>query len=183
MGSGCLHIYTGNGKGKTTAALGLLCRAIGAGYKTALVQFDKGNDSGKEFYSERTLFKKIKNIDIFPYGCSRINSDGTFRKNITQDDIGQALKALTTVEQIIQMQSYNVVVLDEIITSAHIGLITQDDLMKIVTLYKKNRYFELVMTGINASEQLIRTADLVTEMRNIKHYFKDGRKALRGIEF
>lgn len=183
MGSGCLHVYTGNGKGKTTAALGLVCRAVGAGYKAAFVQFDKGFDGDKEFYSERNLLRKIKNVDLFAYGCSRLQKDGSFRLTITDDDKQQAQKALKCCEQLLQIKSYMLIVLDEVLTAVNTGLISNDDLMKLIDIYKKNRVYELVLTGANASEQIIKIADLVTEMRNIKHYYQTGRKALKGIEF
>jgi len=183
MGFGCLHIYTGTGKGKTTAAIGLAIRSAGAGKKVAFVQFDKGYDGEKEFYSERNLIRKIENIDLFCYGCGRINPDGTFRTTITDEDRAEAQKALRCSEQLLQVQTYFLIVLDEIITSAHIGLISQKELFKLVEMFKRNRFSELVMTGIKAPEELMQISDLVTEMKNIKHYYTTGRKVIKGIEF
>lgn len=183
MASGCLHIYTGNGKGKTTAALGLLCRAVGAGYKVALIQFDKGCPDEKDYYSERNLLRKIKNVDLFFYGCSRFDLNNKFRFSVTDEDKAQAQKGLKIAEQILQMKSYQLIILDEIITAAHTGLISQKDIMHLIEIYKKNRIYELVMTGIEPFDELIKIADLVTKMENIKHYFQTGRRALKGIDF
>ena len=86
----CLHVYYGYGKGKTTSTLGLAVRAIGAGKKVIIIQFDKGYDGENEHYSERHIIRKLKElgyqIEIYPTGCERMNPDGTFRFNNTQAD-------------------------------------------------------------------------------------------------
>lgn len=183
MSSGCVHVYTGNGKGKTTAALGVLCRAVGAGQKVALVQFDKGFDGNKDFYSERNLLRKIKNVDLFTYGCSRVNSDGSFRMSVSEEDKQQAQKALSCANQLVQMKNYDLIILDEIITAASVALIKEDDMLELVKNFKRNRQFELILTGRGASENLIKIADLTTEMKCVRHYFEDGRRAKKGIDY
>ena len=180
---GCLHIYTGDGKGKTTAALGLAIRAAGAGKKTAIVQFDKGPNSRDEYYSERNILRSIHEIDLFIYGCPRIRPDGKFRHGTQQEDIEEAHRALETAYQLIRIPTYFLIILDEIITATYIHLIAPEELHELILEYKKNPIAELVLTGRGASKALIKRADLVTEMRPVKHYLHTGRKALKGIDY
>lgn len=180
---GCLHIYTGDGKGKTTAALGLALRAAGAGKKIAIVQFDKGPHTRDEFYSERNMLRSIHEIDLFAYGCPRIGHDGRFRRSTQQEDIDEAHRAFETAHQLIRIPTYFLIILDEIITATAIHLIAPEELHELILEYKKNPIAELVLTGRGASRALIKQADLVTEMRPVKHYFHTGRKALKGIDY
>ncbi len=180
---GCLHIYTGDGKGKTTAALGLAIRAAGAGKKSAIVQFDKGPHTRDEYYSERNILRSIHEIDFFAYGCPRIRPDGQFRHSILPEDLEEAHRALETAYQLIRIPTYFLIILDEIITATYIHLITPEELHELILEYKKNPLAELVLTGRGASRALIKQADLVTEMRPVKHYFHTGREALKGIDY
>jgi len=176
---GCLHIYTGDGKGKTTAALGLAVRAAGAGKKSAIVQFDKGPHTR----DERNILRSIHEIDFFPYGCPRIRPDGKFRYGIQPEDLEEAHRALETAYQLIRIPTYFLIILDEIITATYIHLIAPEELHELILEYKKNPIAELVLTGRGASRALIKQADLVTEMRPVKHYLHTGRKALKGIDY
>lgn len=180
---GCLHVYTGDGKGKTTAALGLAIRAAGAGKKVAIVQFDKGPHTRDEYYSERNILRSIHEIDLFAYGCPRIRPDGCFRYGVQPEDIEEAHRALETAHQLIRIPTYFLIVLDEIITAAYTRLIEPEELHELILEYKKNPIAELVLTGRGASKALINQADLVTQMRPVKHYFHTGRKALKGIDY
>jgi cob(I)alamin adenosyltransferase len=180
---GCLHVYTGDGKGKTTAALGLAIRAAGAGKKVAIVQFDKGSHTRDEYYSERNILRSIHEIDFFPYGCPRIRPDGRFRRGTLPEDIEEAHRALETAHQLIRIPTYFLIILDEIITAVYTHLIEPEELHELILEYKKNPIAELVLTGRGASKALVNQADLVTEMRLVKHYFHTGRKAVNGIDY
>jgi cob(I)alamin adenosyltransferase len=183
----CLHIYYGNGKGKTTSAIGLIIRALGAGKKVALVQFDKGYDGANEHYSERLILRELAemghNIEMFPTGCERMNTDGTFRfKNMT-DDFTEAKRGLKISRNLIAEGAQDLLVLDELIAAVDYNLLSRIAVEELIDLYKKNRRFELVMTGHKLWNGLKEKADLITEMRKVKHYFDLGIPARAGIEF
>lgn len=166
-----IQVYTGDGKGKTTAALGLALRAAGAGLKVYIGQFCKGKR-----YSELTALKKIKNIKIeqFGTGCF-IGKKPSFK------DMGLAESGLEKVEKILQKKTYNVAILDEINFALKAKLIKLEDIIGLIK--KAPKSIELVLTGRYAHPKIIKAADLVSEVKEIKHYFKKGIAARRGIEF
>lgn len=166
-----IHVYTGDGKGKTTAALGLALRAAGAGLRVYIGQFIKG-----ESYSELKIIKKIPNIKIEQYGR------GCFIKNKPkQRDIDLAANGLAQVKQIIARRDYDIVILDEINIALRLGLLKINELINILKSTPKD--MELVLTGRGATQKIIKLADLVSEIKDIKHYYKRGIKARKGIEF
>lgn len=168
---GYVQIYTGNGKGKTTAALGLALRAAGAGLKVFIAQFLKGIPS-----SEIESLKKFEDtITIRQYGQGRFISD-----TVTRDDIARARKGLEEVKHIISEGDHHLVILDEAAVAIHFKLFSTEELLGIIK--SKPQHVELVITGRYADSQLIDTADLVTEMHEIKHYSHKGIKARKGIE-
>lgn len=169
---GYIQIYTGNGKGKTTAAFGLSLRAVGAGKKVFFAQFVKGKT-----YSEiEAVAQFLPDITIRQYGR------GCFiRKDPTQEDIEAALTGLTEVSEIIQSGRYDVVVLDEANIALHYQLFTVEQLMEVMR--QKPPETELIVTGRYAPQELVDMADLVTEMKEIKHYYQSGVQARKGIEF
>lgn len=168
---GYAHIYTGNGKGKTTAALGLALRAAGAGLKVYIGQFLKNN-----CYSELILLKKIKNIKVEQFG-SRCFIKNKPRKN----DIELAKSGLNKIKKVILDNTYNVVILDEINVALHLGLLELKDVVSLIKGLPKKT--EVVLTGRYAHPEIIKIADLVSEIKQVKHYFKKGIKARRGIEY
>ncbi len=180
---GCLHIYTGDGKGKTTAAIGLAIRAAGAGKKVAFVIFDKGEVAERDYYSERNILRCIAEIDLFTFGVPRLKADGSFRNTVSEKDIEEAHRGLQTLEQLIKLPQYFLIVADEIITCAARGLINYESLYELLLKYKRKPLAELVLTGRGATQRLIEMADLVTEMKNIKHYYSLKRPAVKGIDF
>jgi cob(I)alamin adenosyltransferase len=180
--TGKFQIYTGEGKGKTTAAMGLALRAAGAGFRVAFIQFDKGY-SNMEHYAERNSLRLIPNIDLYPTGCERIQKDGKFRFGVLPEDRAEAERALGIIRKVITGGQFQVVILDEINVALHIGLVTMDEVMGIIALHAANPAFELLMTGRYAKPEVIAKADLVTEMTKVKHYFDKGLFARRGIEF
>ena len=168
---GYVHIYTGDGKGKTTAALGLALRAVGAGMKVFIVQFLKGKASS-EFIP---LAKLSDSIVVVHYGRSSLIKDKP-----TEEDKDLALRGLTEARQAIVSGKYDLIILDEVIVAVLFNLIPLDDLLDLIK--KKPDHVELVFTGRKADPKLIEAADLVTEMKEIKHYYTQGVSARAGIE-
>jgi len=182
-----LHIYYGYGKGKTTAVMGLAMRALGAGKKVAVVQFDKGYDGTNEHYAERNILRKLKEIgypiEIYPTGCERMNADGTFRFKNAEEDFEEAKRGLKIAKELIEKGGIDLLILDEAVAAVVYHLLKKEDVEELIELYKKKRKFEFVMTGHKLWEGLEEKADLVTEMRKVKHYFDAGIPARLGIEF
>jgi len=165
-----IQVYTGNGKGKTTAALGLGLRAAGAGLKVYIGQFIKKGD-----YCEIKALKKIKNIkaEQFGRGCFIRNAPGKI-------DIELAQKGLAKIKKIIAARAYDVVILDEINVALKCGLLDLRSVLEI--LNRAPRKTELILTGRYAHPQVIRAADLVSEIKEVKHYYRKGMKSRIGIE-
>lgn len=171
MQKGYLQVYTGDGKGKTTAALGLAVRAAGSGLKVFIGQFIKG-----KHYSEIDALKKFDAmIDVEQWGR------GCFiRREPCQEDFERAEKGVKKAVEVLQSEEYDVVILDEAVTAVNLKLISEDDL--IAALLSRRPDVEAVITGRGASARVIENADLVTECRAIKHYFSQCITARRGIE-
>ena len=173
IGKGYVQVYTGNGKGKTTAALGLAFRAMGCGLKTYIGQFMKGQK-----YSELDAVKKVSGfITIEQYGKNQFTytQDPPDPENIKMSKAG-----LTKARTAILSGKYNIIILDEINTAYFFHLITIDEMLQLI---KDKPYgVELVFTGRYAPKQLIYAADLVTEMVEVKHYYKKNIPSRDGIE-
>jgi cob(I)alamin adenosyltransferase len=169
---GYIQVYTGNGKGKTTAAFGLALRAVGAGKKVFFAQFIKGRT-----YSEIEAVKKfVPDITIKQYGL------GCFIvEKPTEADIQAARKGLSEVADNLKSEKYDMVVLDEANIALYYQLFSIDEFLDV--LKNKNLETEVVVTGRYAPPELIEMADLVTEMKEVKHYYNKGIEARKGIEF
>jgi len=169
---GYIQVYTGDGKGKTTAALGLAIRAAGAGLRTYIAQFIKGMK-----YSELDSLKRFEDT-VTVKQCGR----GCFiRGEPTQEDIDAARAGLEEASRAMASGEYNLVILDEVNVATHFELIPLEDLIQF--LDAKPEAVELVLTGRRAHPQVLERADLVTEMREVKHYYAEqGVKARVGIE-
>ncbi|AEA33470.1 cob(I)yrinic acid a,c-diamide adenosyltransferase [Hippea maritima] len=167
---GYIQIYTGNGKGKTTAAIGLAVRAVGAGLKVLFVQFVKG-----QFYSEHKALKQFENITIKQFG-----RPGFIHSKPSQEDIKKAKEGYEFVLKAFKENLYDVVILDEANIAVFFKLFSEEDLIELMD--KKPQNTELIITGRYATEKVIEKADLVTEMREVKHYYKKGVEAREGIE-
>lgn len=169
---GLVHVYTGNGKGKTTAAIGQGMRAIGAGLKVYMIQFMKGYP-----YSEMEALKKIENFILTQFGRAEFVN----KKNPAEIDIQYAQQALNHAEKIIKSNKYHVVILDEINVAMDYKLI---DIKKVLKLMKeKPKNMELILTGRYAPKEILKNADLVTEMTEIKHPYKKGVQCRKGIDY
>lgn len=182
-----VHVYYGYGKGKTTAAMGLAFRMLGAGGSVAIVQFDKGHDMENDHYKEINIIRKLQSlgypVEIHSTGCERMNEDGTFRFKNADEDFAEAKRALDITRKFITKGRQSLLILDEILAAAAYHLIEDKDVMDILGLYYKNRRFELVMTGHKLFPGLEEKVGLITEMRKVKHYFDEGIQAREGIEF
>lgn len=168
---GKVHVYTGDGKGKTTAALGLSIRAAGAGLRVFMAQFIKADE-----YSEIKALKRFSDlITVEQFGLG-----GFIGGNPSAGDIEAAQKGVARVKDIISSGRYDVVVLDEANVAVKYKLFSEQDLLDIIDAKSKN--LELIITGRGASAKIIEKADLVTEMKAVKHYFRNGVEARFGIE-
>ncbi|MFH1202257.1 MAG: cob(I)yrinic acid a,c-diamide adenosyltransferase [Candidatus Omnitrophota bacterium] len=166
-----IQIYTGDGKGKTTAALGLAIRAAGAGLKVYIGQFLKGRT-----YCELESLEKIKNIKIERFGRTCF-----IKKRPTKKDLELAKRGFKKIEEIICKGCYDLVILDEINIAVSLGLLELGQLLRLIK--KTPGDVELVLTGRYAHPEIIKVADLVSEIKDIKHYYEKGVKARRGIEY
>ncbi len=166
-----IQVYTGNGKGKTTAALGLALRACGAGKKVFIGQFIKG-----KHYSELDSIKNhLKDIQIKQYGldCFIVNEP-------EEKDFMAAQNGFKEMSEIIKSGDYDLVIMDELNIALYYKLIDLEAVLDI--LRSKPEHVEIVITGRYAPNEIIEIADLVTEMKEVKHYFTKGVDARLGIE-
>ena len=167
-----IQIYTGNGKGKTTAALGLMVRAAGAGKKIFFGQFVKGMA-----YSEVTLiYEQIPQIDhqLFGRRCF-------IKRDPEPEDYKAAQEGLLKVKELIKSGKYDLMVLDELNIALYYQLIKLEEVLAMIDEVPEKT--ELVITGRYAPSELIKKADLVTEMKEVRHYYQKDVKARKGIEF
>ncbi len=178
-----LHIYYGYGKGKTTSAIGLAVRALGAGKRAAIIQFDKGFDGVNEHYSERKILRTLPNLQLFPFGKERVLGPNAFRFKNEPGDLEEAQKALNKARELLAGGGLDLLILDEILASVMTKLLTRQEVMGLVDLYHQNRRCELVLTGHQVWPELVGKADLVTEMHKEKHYFDQKLPSKEGIEF
>jgi cob(I)alamin adenosyltransferase len=168
---GFIHVYTGPGKGKTTAAIGLGVRATGAGFKVYMIQFMKGRR-----YSELDALKHLSNFTVVQYGRDEFVS----KEKPEQIDIDFAKKGFDHAKKVIKEGKHDMVILDEINVAVDYKLIPLKDVLKLVD--EKPEKMELVLTGRYAPPELVKSADLVTEMLEIKHPYQKGALARKGID-
>jgi cob(I)alamin adenosyltransferase len=168
---GYTQVYTGDGKGKTTAAIGLAIRAAGAGLKVFIAQFIKMGD-----YSEIKALQRFSDlITVEQFGLGRFAN-----RQPAPEDIEAAQKGLEKVRNVMGSAEYNIIIMEEANVAVKLGLFGEQDLLKIVNTKPSDT--ELVITGRGASPRIIESADLVTEMKPVKHYFQKGVPARIGIE-
>ncbi len=170
---GYTHLYTGTGKGKTTAALGLALRASGCGLRSLVIQFMKG-----QHYSELDAVKKLNGLIVIeqhgsPRFCLPEEKDLPHHRQLALGGLDRARSALAD-------PALDVVILDEIVTAVYFKLIEETDILDLID--GKRPAQELVLTGRYASSRLIERCDLVTEMKEHRHYYQDGVDARQGIE-
>jgi cob(I)alamin adenosyltransferase len=170
-GDTLIQVYTGNGKGKTTAAMGLALRAAGAGLKVYICQFLKGKK-----YCELIALKKFKNIKIEQFGKT------CFVRGLPKkSDLKLARQGFEKIKNITKIRSYDMVILDEINIALHLKLLPLSEFTTWLKSVPQN--LELILTGRYAPDEVLKLADLVSEIKDRKHYYRKGVKARNGIEF
>lgn len=167
---GMVHVYTGNGKGKTTSAIGLAVRAVGAGHNVFIGQFVKGMK-----YSELNSLSDIDGIEVKQYGQDYFIKGKPNKKDIESADYG-----LKEIKEVLNSGEYELVILDEANIATYYDLLAVEDLIDIIE--DRADGVEVVITGRMADNKIIDYADLVTEMKEIKHYYQKGIMAREGIE-
>lgn len=170
-----IHCYTGDGKGKTSAALGVAFRAAGWGWNTCVIQFIKGNWTS----GETEAAKNFTNIDVIPAGKGfyKILND-----NLPEEEhLKAANEALTIIQERILSGKYSLIILDEVNVATHLKLIPVESIIRIIKKAPTGIHF--ILTGRNAPAEFIEIADLVTEMQEIKHPFQKGKTAQKGLDF
>jgi len=170
---GLVQVYTGNGKGKTSAAFGAALRAVGRGLKVYIIQFIKGGFDYGELYS----VKNLPNLKLTAFGRGRFITETQPPKK----DVQLAREAFELVQKVVDSGEYDMVVLDEINVVLHLKMIPTDEVIDLIE--NKPEHVELILTGRNAPAELVEAADLVTEMKEIKHPYTSGGSPRKGIEY
>ncbi len=170
---GIVQVYTGSGKGKSTAAFGLALRAIGRGLKVYIIQFIKGGFD----YGELYIVDKIPNLTLKAFGRGKFVTE----KPPAKVDVQFAEEALALAEKIVKSGEYDIVILDEVNVALNLKLIKTERVIELIKT--KPKHVELVLTGRYAPNEIIELADLVTDMRELKHPYNKGFKARKGIEY
>lgn len=173
---GYIQIYTGDGKGKTTASLGLALRALGHGWKVLIIQFTKG-DHGTSYGEIASAGKFIGNLEVRQFGLDRV----VYSHNICLDDAKEAKKGWELAKEAINSGEYQLIILDEVNICIAMNMIKISEVKE--ALLHKPEELEIVLTGRYAHPELIAMAHLVTEMKPVKHYFDMGVMARQGIEY
>lgn len=173
LNKGLVQVYTGDGKGKTSAAFGQALRAIGRGLRVYVIQFIKGGFD----YGEVHGVKQLAYLKLKAFGTGRFITEKPPKK----EDVDLARKAFKLAETVVGNGEYDVVILDEINVAVSLKLIPVADIVRLVSC--KPDHVELILTGRQAPPEIIAMADLVTEMKEIKHPFKKGEPPRRGIEY
>lgn len=176
---GLLQVYTGDGKGKTTAALGLALRAVGAGKKVGIIFFDKG---GEHYSERRSLAARLGGaVDFVATGRDRIDAaTNRFDFSVTEEDNMEVRRGLDAA-RVMFTDGYDLIVLDEFNTVAGLGLLSEKEAVEF--LNEKPARVELVLTGRHALPSVLDMADLVTDMKMVKHYYYQGVKAREGLDY
>lgn len=170
---GLVQVYTGNGKGKTSAAFGQALRAVGRGLSVYVIQFIKGGFD----YGELYIVDKLPNLKLKAFGRGKFITDVP----AGQEDRKLAEEAFRLAKKVVQKGDYDMVILDEISVVLNLKLITIEDVLDLIKT--KPEHVELILTGRNAPAQIIDAADLVTEMKEVKHPYAKGVPPRKGIEY
>ena len=170
---GLVQVYTGNGKGKSSAAFGLALRAIGRGLKVYIIQFIKGGFD----YGELYIVDKLPNLTLKAFGRGKFVTE----KPPGKADVELAEEAFALAEEVVKSGEYDIVILDEINVALNLKLIKIEKVLGLIK--NKPKHVELVLTGRYAPNEIIEAADLVTEMKEVKHPFNKGYQARKGIEY
>lgn len=174
MKKGLIQIYTGEGKGKTTAALGLVCRSFGHNLRVCYIYFHK--EPEVYGYGEHHTLKKL---GVQTYGFAK--KYRCFNKNPEKDMRNECLEGIKVIKEIYQEDRYDILILDEILISLRDKLLKEEEILEIMEL--KPEGLELILTGRGATEAIMKRADMVSEIKKIKHPYDEGIQAREGIEY
>jgi len=170
---GLVYVFTGDGKGKTSAALGIVLRALGHGLRVYIVFFMKGDYP----YGERNILSQLPNVTVASFG----HREFTDRTKIKPEEIEQAKQALAAAREAMLSGNYELMVLDEVNVAIAWNLVALDEVIRLIK--DKPQNVDLILTGRQADTKLIKLADLVTEMIKIKHPYDKGGMARKGIDY
>jgi len=173
LAKGLTQVYTGNGKGKTSAAFGLALRAIGRGLKVYVIQFIKGGFD----YGELHIVKRLPNLKLKAFGRGQFIS----QMPPEEEDFKLAREALQLAQEVVKSGEFDIIVLDEINVALNLRLIKTEEVVNLIK--NKPSHVELVLTGRSAPPEIISIADLVTEMKETKHPYTQGEPPRKGIEY
>ncbi len=173
LSKGLIQVYTGKGKGKTSAAFGLALRAIGRGLKVYVIQFIKGGFD----YGELHIVKRLPNLKLKAFGRGKFIT----QMPPEEEDFKLAKEALQLAQEVVKRGEFGIVILDEINVALSLSLIKADEVVSLIK--NKPNHVELVLTGRNAPPEIIAIADLVTEMKETKHPYTQGEPPRKGIEY
>ena len=175
---GYIQVYTGDGKGKTTASLGLAMRALGRCWKVLIIMFTKGGSDYGELNSFRELSAEIsENLEIVQAGLDRI----VYKDNQNEEDAKEIKKGWELAKKVIKNRKYQLLILDEINIAIDLGILDEDEVIDV--LKNKPDEMEIVLTGRNAHPRIIELAHLVSKIEPVKHYWNTGIAARKGIEY
>jgi len=172
---GKVHVNTGDGHGKTTTSLGVAMRAIGHGYKVCMIQFLKGRKNIGEYLIQKRL---MPNFVLYQFGSKNFIVNNKNKKK----DTNNVLKGLEFADNIMKKKLYNIIILDEINVAVDLNLINEQTLLNFIENHR-NKGVEIILTGRNAKEKIIEVADIVTDMKKVKHYYDQGVAARKGVEY
>lgn len=177
---GLIQVFTGDGKGKTTAALGTAMRALAKGWKVALVYFDKG---GSHYAEREVLASRFSDlVSVYPTGLDRIDPvTKKFRFGVTDEDRAEAERGIEIVRDLFERGEHQLIILDEINSTTDLGMLNIDHVVEL--LRGKPETVEVILTGRNCPEAFKELADLVTDMTLVKHYFYRGVPARDGLDY
>ena len=170
---GYTHIYTGNGKGKTTAAMGLAMRAVGGGLRVYIGEFIKGMEYGEV----KIIHERFPEIEVELFG---IDAGCIINRSATEDDVAAAKAGLSKAKAAMLSGRYDLVILDELTIPVSLGLLDEQTVLDLIA--QKPEEVELVITGRYATEAMIEAADLVSDVSEIKHYYRQGVLSRKGID-
>jgi cob(I)alamin adenosyltransferase len=171
--TGLVQVYTGNGKGKTSAAFGAALRAVGRGLKVYVIQFIKGGFD----YGELYVVDKLPNLKLAAFGRGRFITETPPLK----EDVEPVREAFELAKKVVSEGKYDIVILDEINVVVDLKMVSVDEVVELIR--NKPKHVELILTGRNAAPAVIELADLVTEMREVKHPYARGVPSRKGIEY
>lgn len=171
---GLVVVITGDGKGKTSAALGMALRALGHGFRVKMIQFMKGVDN---VYGELRASRNLPGFEIEQHGRSSFVN----RRSPAPEDVQMAQAGLARAKEVVCSGEWDMVILDEINVAVDYGLVSEEQVLELIR--GKPRWVDLVLTGRNASSKVIEVSDLVSEVREVKHHYRSGIPAREGMEY